>query len=308
MKKFIINTLLISLPLFVLGFGMEFLLRQIPNDYKLKNDYLKQHSNEIETLILGSSHSFYGIDPNYFTSKTFNVANVSQTLDYDYEIIKNYQDNFKNLKTIVLPISYFTLYGKLEEDTESWRVKNYTIYYGMNTSNKISDYSEVLSTQFKANLLRLGSYYVKKKSNITCNELGWGNAYTSEKAKDLNKTGINAASRHSKDITIKKSKDILDKNNFLLDSIVIWSKKRGIKIIFITPPAFESYRNNLNKPQLQIMENTIENVISKNKNCSYYNLLNDNSFIAKDYYDADHVSEIGAKKLSNIINEKVKLK
>lgn len=34
------------------------------------------------------------------------------------------------------------------------------------------------------------------------------------------------------------------------------------------------------------------------ENCTYVNMINDSTFIAKDFFDADHLSEIGAKKLS----------
>ena len=49
-----------------------------------------------------------------------------------------------------------------------------------------------------------------------------------------------------------------------------------------------------------------ENVLKLNDSI-YYNFLTDKSFIAEDYYDADHLNEIGAKKLTlkidSIINE-----
>jgi hypothetical protein len=43
------------------------------------------------------------------------------------------------------------------------------------------------------------------------------------------------------------------------------------------------------------------------KNCVYVNLLTDSSFTATDYYDAAHLNDIGAKKLSmkidSLLNE-----
>ena len=82
------KTIYISLPILVVAILMEILLRNMPNDYLFKKKYLDEHSSEIQTLILGSSHSFYGIDPAYFNSKTFNASHVSQTLNYDLEIFQ----------------------------------------------------------------------------------------------------------------------------------------------------------------------------------------------------------------------------
>ncbi len=68
MKRFVIKTIYISLPILVVAILMEILLRNTPNDYLFKKQYLDKHSSEIETLILGSSHSFYGFNPEYFVS------------------------------------------------------------------------------------------------------------------------------------------------------------------------------------------------------------------------------------------------
>jgi len=86
MKKFITKTIFLLIPIIICAICMELLLRQLPNDYKYKKEYLDAHANKIETLILGSSHSFFDLDPTYFSNITFNAGEVSQTLNYDFEI------------------------------------------------------------------------------------------------------------------------------------------------------------------------------------------------------------------------------
>ena len=99
---------------------MEALLRNIPNDYQKKRAYLETNAHEIETLILGNSHSLAGLDPSYFDTKTFNAAHVSQSLNYDLAILNKYVDRPDSLKTIILSISYFSLYETLESSLETW--------------------------------------------------------------------------------------------------------------------------------------------------------------------------------------------
>ncbi len=306
MKRFVIKTIYISLPILGVAILMEILLRNTPNDYLFKKQYLDKHSSEIETLILGSSHSFYGFNPEYFSSNTFNASHISQSLNYDFEILKKYQDEFQNLKTIVLPISYFTLFGKLEAGSESWRVKNYIIYYGLNSSNSLVDYSEVLSNRLNVNIKRIASYYVLGNSTISCTDLGWGTNYNSKNARDLAETGKTSAKRHTReDINSDKYQQIFQENIFILESIIQWSNKNKVKILLLTPPAFKTYRQNLNQEQLKITINTTSDICSKYDNCIYYNLLSDTNFVATDFYDADHLSEIGAKKISVLINERI---
>ena len=295
----------ISLPIFVVAILMEILLRSIPNDYLFKKQYLDKNSSRIETLILGSSHSFYGLNPEYFSSNTFNASHISQSLNYDFEILKKYKDKFKNLKTIILPISYFTLFGKLEAGSESWRVKNYIIYYELNSSKSLVDYSEVLSNRINVNIKRIISYYVFGESTISCTDLGWGTSYNSKNARDLAESGKTASKRHTVDINSDKYQQIFQENIFILESIIQWSNKNNIKIMLLTPPAFETYRQNLNQEQLKITINTTSDICSKYDNCIYDNLLSDTNFVATDFFDADHLSDIGAKKLSILINDRI---
>ncbi len=304
MRKFIIKTVCFSLPLLIIAIIMEILLRNIPNDYLLKKQYLDNYASEIETLILGSSHSLYGLNPEFFSSNTFNASHSSQSLDYDYKIFKKYQSEFKNLKTIVLPISYFSLYFKLETGVEPWRVKNYTLYYDINSHNIVS-YSEILSHKLSKNVKRLLSYFIFGNSAISCTNLGWSMNYNSKKAQDLLETGKTAAKRHINYINSDKNQQIFQENILILESIMQWSNKNNVKILFLTPPAFETYCQNLNLEQLNVTIKTITGICSNYNNCIYFNLLSDPNFVSEDFYDADHLSEIGAEKLSKIINKKI---
>lgn len=308
MRKFIIKTTFFLLPIIVVALSAEILLRNIPNDYSYKKEYLDKHSNEIENLILGNSHAFYGLNPDFFSNNTFNAAHISQSLNYDYEIFKKYQDNFHKLKAVVINISYNRFYSKLENGSESWRVKNYVIYYGMNVTNSTVDYFEVFSNQPKVNLKRLYYYYIKcnHDHNISCSNSGWGTSYKSENAKDLVETGKTAAKRHTRtDITSDVNTNIFNDNKQILNLIIKWCKKQDIKVLLLTPPAYKTYRQNINLEQYDITIKTANEIASQYANCIYLNLFDDANFVAKDFYDADHLSEIGAKKLSKLIDKKI---
>ena len=277
---------------------MEFSLRSIPNDYLYKKEYLDAHSNEIETLVLGSSHSYRGIDPVYFTNNCFNASYVSQSLNYDYEILRKYDNNFSNLKTVVLSISYFSLFTKMEQGPEAWRVKNYVIYYGMNTSNSIADFTEIMSNRFGANLQRLVSYYLNGERNIPCSKFGWGTPNKFENSRNLEETGKTAAQRHT-----VKDYQYLKENIFTLNSIIEFCNRHNVKLILYTPPAYVTYRQNLNKEQLRNTLKLANEIANSNENCYYLNLLEDKSFISTDFLNADHLNEVGAKKLSLLLDK-----
>ncbi len=298
MKKFLFYSAIYILPILVAIFFCEFFLRKIPNDYSFKKQYLDNNSDSIVTLFLGNSQAFYGIDPYFYNDRSFNASHISQTLDFDYKILKKYELNFTNLKNIVIPISYVSLVSKLEKSTECWRVKNYSIYYEMCTTKNISDYSEFFSNKLKYVIYKLYDYYIQDKSFITCSELGFGINYSSKNIQDLEKTGKTAAKRHTKnDSTLfaENLKTILD--------IIKYSENKNIPVYFYTPPTYKSYVKNLDAEQLNLTFNTMINIDKQYANCYYFNFLSDTAFTELDFYDADHLNEIGAKKLTMKINE-----
>ena len=299
MRKFLIKTFIFLLPIILFAVTLEVLLRKMPNDYKLKKEYLDKNADKIEVLILGSSHSFYGVNPKYLGYKSFNAGYVSQSLKYDMGIIKHYSDKMDRLKAIVLPISYFSLFSKLELGNEKWRVKNYCIYYGICT-DKIEDYFEILGSNFDINLQKINSYYFSDSYNTKSSTLGWGKNYNSDNQRNLKETGRVAAKRHT-----ASHKRYFVENVTLLESIISFCRSNDVKLILFTPPASKFYYNHLEKEQLELTTNKINEIDRNNLHVKYFNWLNENDFTSEDYFDADHLNEVGAKKLSILINEQI---
>lgn len=290
-----------SVPVLLILIILELGLRLIPDDHKLQKRYLDANSNEIETLILGSSQTFCGIDPKYFATKTYNVGYLAQTMDLDFLIINKYKDNFKSLKTIVLPISYFSLFSSLRFTSVSWRLKKYVIYHDLSVYDKLFKNYDLFNQSLNTSVQSLKSYYMDKNDPLYSDSLGWGRTFKSEYAKDLIETGKTTALLHRFDLDLEDVQIATEENQILLKQFMEWSESENIKIILLTPPVYITYRNNLDLGQLHLTIETANTIASTYKNCEYYNLMDDPSFTADDFYDANHLSEIGAKKLSNIV-------
>ena len=299
MKKFWLHILKIILPIFIFFLVLEIAIRKIPNDYQLKKSYLDKNASKINTLVLGSSHSFYGVNPKYFSKHTFNAAYVSQTLDLDEELLHRYKDKLTNLKTVIIPISYSSLFETLETDVEKWRLKNYILYYGFENKYHYTYNFETFNYDILLNIKKVIKHYVLNKSYITSSNLGWGTNFSSKNNQKFD--GKFTAKKH----TINNFK-LFDPNLKSLLKIIELCKKKKVKILYVTTPTHASYYKNVNQMQLLKTTNTINELVKKNTNCEYINLLDSEKFIATDFHDADHLNEIGAKKLSLFLDKKMR--
>jgi len=304
MKKLIIKTLLLVSPILLLGVSMEHQLRQIPNDYSYKKNYLDNHSGEIQILILGASSVYFGINPVYISDNAFNACHVSESLEWSYKIFKKYQNKLNSLDIIILQIAYPTLWFKLETDIESWRTKNYTVYYGIN-SNSLKNNFELLSNPLLVNIERLMKYYFEKKNDLACNSLGWGTGYKSEWATDLHEAAKKTALRHTVDIFSEENIIQFNENMKVLNLFSEFCKQQNISLVFLTPPVYLTYRENIDYDQSNEMVKTINNFVKEHSNCYYLNFFDNNVFVAKDFFDADHLNELGAEKLSLMVSRQI---
>jgi len=305
MKRFLIKTFLFIIPVFILIIPFEYFLQKIPNDYSYKNNYLNDNSENIQILILGASYSYNGINPEYFDYNTFNASHVSQTYDYCFKIFNKYQENFNNLDIVIFPVSYLSFYSKLSVGNEIWREKNYKIYYGLDIDNKkISNYFEILNNKLRYNLDRIINYFLKNEHDNICTPLGFiPLPFNEADTKNLEESGRNAAIRHTRDIDSKFYSNIYLENIAGFNEFINNSKNNNITVLLINIPAHYSYREHLDIKQLSKMHEAINHIVENNNNAIFLDWYDNDEFLDSDFADADHLNEIGAKKLSIMLSD-----
>lgn len=157
-----LRILFFSIPLVLLCIMLELKLRAIPNVYAYKANYVKEHGAAIKTLVFGSSHAYFGIDPYYLQLNSFSLANTSQTLDYDNLLFEKYHNSMTGLNNIIIAVSYFSLYSDLESGVEFWRSKYYKIYFKIYKIISYADNFEI-EGNLKTVTDRLYKYYILHK-------------------------------------------------------------------------------------------------------------------------------------------------
>lgn len=313
MKQFNVKFLLMIIPVLGLLVIMEVLYRQVPNDYKYKAEYLNEHAEEIETLLLGNSHNYFGLDPIYFHEfNTFNAAYIVQRTYMDLKILEKYKDQLDELKIIVIPIIPMELFFQKIEDAPFFynpSIHKYRIYYDLDIPWIYGDYFEVNSKMFMLrNMVNtLKNYYLYNQSSITSSGLGWGTNFHWTNARDLTQTGRETAWQHEQISFAKYEQDKGATYNIdILESIIDLAKEKNAMVYLYSPPIYESYRELIDDEREEYGFRLLKQIDSIHSNVFYENYYADESFVPEDFYDADHLSNLGAIKLSRIVDLRIR--
>jgi len=300
MKRFIGKTAITIIPVLIGIFFCEHFLRKIPNDYAYKNEWLTNNISSVQVLIMGSSHSYFGINPTCFSEHAFNASHVSQTLKYDYYIFNKFYNQMDSLRILILPVSYGSLvdFGP-ERGIEDWRAKYYSIYYGCEYHKFEPNYNYEIYN--KHHLKMALNSMLGKENHRACDSLGRGfTGNLEDRPKNWEESGRIAARRHT---SSKINHEIVEKNKFLIEEIINKCREKNVFVVIVTTPTYQSYWENLDTYQLNLMIEICNSYAEKHTNVKYLNLLSDERFGPDDFSDADHLNEFGAEKLSRVLND-----
>ena len=305
MKRLLIKLSIISIVVFSIVLFYEVYLSYVPTSYSFKKSLLEARLKSTEVLILGNSKSFFGINPSYLSSNALNLANVSQTLYYDEQITLKYIDQLPKLKRIIIPISYTSLGEQLFDGKENWRDYFYLKYWNIEFPElpryNIKRFSLLyLFTPITSLKLLLKDKRTSMIENIDTNGYFYvdtlGNSYAIS-----DKLGRERVAGHDADYKELRVASIMRD----LESFTKQVTQRGVKIIFITIPTYDTYNKYINRLRFDRDIEYIKQLSQKYNGCSYTNYSNDHRFVKSDFKDNDHLNFIGAKKFTEIINREL---
>lgn len=278
--------------------GFEAWMRMIPNEYSFKWKYAMRHAPEIKTLVLGSSHSFYGIDTDVFEPYALNAANESQTLEYDEYFLRSHLERFTHLERVIITVSYFSLFSHRDTGPEIWRETNYRIYWHKNGLFPLR-YNFELANPFPG--ARIIQYL--KKGRKRCSQTGTGTEFNlAHRKMDWQNTGPIAAKRH----TEIYNQTVFENNVNVLHAMVNMCLEKKVEVYIVTLPAWSTYRQHLDPEQLRRTVATCQEMAERT-GCRYFNWLADSDFGEGEFFDADHLNEIGAEKVAHRLLKQFKM-
>lgn len=258
MKRFIRNIALYALPVLIVAGVMEWVAESIPNSYTYKRDYIEHHGAQMQTLILGSSNAYDGLNPSVL-STAFNLANSSQTLEDDYRLLAKYIDSMDSLQTVILGVGYHSLGVTKEEHRRTY----YTIYMDLYPRWPISKYSfEVCNPEM---LVKKIIKYAVSRDVTRCDSLGQRVGHTKEAAESgeerWNKDVLSLVGNDSFQFSVISSQ--MEENTRYLHAIVELCNAHRVKPVIVQMPVMEEYKKMLPVEQVDLYNEVLHELDSE---------------------------------------------
>lgn len=274
----------------------EAYVRSLPNPAKTKHAYLTAHSREVRVLVLGSSHTYYGVQPDILDAKAYSAAMVSQTLRYDDYLLHHYP--FDSLRCVILPISDFTLYEDLEA-CEAWYLANrYRLYMNCDIHSRLSVYGWEC-TAFPTFCEKLKSLWQPAKMQWSTR--GQGLEYTFENRSADWDNGVARAKVN----TYTDFSGAAD-NVRHLQSIARFCAGHGARLVLVSTPMTATYFAQLSPRQEADKVRRLTAFLQQTPCAVYYDLRRDTRITDADFYDADHLNTRGARKFTTLLRDLMK--
>lgn len=249
---------------------------------KSKKFVLNSKKN-IEILIMGSSHAYTGVNPDELSYSSINLSNNNRLLINDIYIVNNFISTLPNIKAIIMPSDYFSLWNGLKDDN----YKKTKIHFDLN----VSLWDKLLHPQ----LCRF---------SCTKDGKGVGNGYHQNykkfsefdeiKKKKLVKYRIDYF--HNKMLLAGKSSMYSDLLNSLQDMMRLCNDSK-IKVLFVEYPVVSELKNKY----IDSLKNINLTDYAINNNWNVLN-LNKSNFNDSLFNDPDHLNINGSFKATKMID------
>lgn len=282
--------------------GLEIGMARMANSHTVKHRQLHALANQIDTLILGSSETYYGISPHELSGTAFNLANWSQSLYFDYELAKRVVPDLPKLKRVILLVNYMSLYYELDDHPESWRQYDYFREWGIPLRRPV-DYlnlglvSQVaLYSPHAAMEALLRGFRGDRAPHV--DDRGW------YRVPDEDRWGV-GPDQAKKRLGVHHSfmhLEYFSANAARLEQMVMYLRGRGLEVVLLTTPVWDTYRAGVHE-RLWEPTRALAGELARKHGARYLNLQAEPRLTADDFEDPDHLNADGAVHFAHILDE-----
>jgi hypothetical protein len=273
-------------------------LNQFNNIYHNKLRPYRKEIKQTKVLITGTSHCLWGINPKKLGVSAINIGEVNKPIEIDLEILKNNLDINKDLRLVIIPIDYFTLFFNGLKKGENFE-KRYYYHWGIKAHQDVVD-------NYFGHFLTCGSDVIK---NLLTGKYKTASGFT---AKNQDFSKISKAKQ--REFTAKRiagwNKQFIDssQHTFITNNLIktiLLLKNHGINCFLITCPVSTEMKKNYNPELVKIINSEIKKIVSATN--VRYEDFNSLPNFKEDYLfrDCDHLNLKGSKELTAVIKSRI---
>lgn len=309
MKKFIRYTLIFCLFWLLPGILLEIMLRRIPNPYTFKKELFNRKAGAVKTLVIGSSVADYGINPAFLGDSAYNLAISGEWFKYNLASLKQHIDRMHHLKTVLLGVCYQALWidddfqGVTPDPPNILGKAEQRIYRGISFDRNPRYGIECIQNIMTAKEKWL-KHYVAHQPTVHCDSLGFDHSDAlSERKDDWLEKWEHLIERHKANLQSADGKEVYRRNCFCVEKIARLCKEKGAHLYLVVPPTHRLYYEHVDKAQLQMMYDALQQISIKWNNVSVLDYFDDKRFEDDDFFDVNHLSDVGAEKFTRILEK-----
>ncbi len=305
MKHFLRYCAIFAIPIIIFLITLEIIVGNIPNSYSYKYNYVIKHGDGIQALAVGHSELYDGFMPESFYLPSFNLSNAAQDFIDNYYLLCELLPYMPNLKLVIMPVGYSNV--RVINNKKKMILSDRSCYYHkyMNLDYDGHVPLRYLFESFDPHKAsdKVYSYYIKHKDIVRCDSMGRRSThYLQDRKHEL---GYNKIIEGYTQKECDYHKLCIDKEDFLLKTLEMLCEK-NISIVMVSPPYYwDCAFKNINEQQRCFVKRYMDDLCSRYP-ILYFDHQSDSTFTYDDFYNETHLSEIGAKKFTEMLNRDIK--
>ena len=272
---------------FFLNFHLKKVRDPILKTFARKVAACDSKRDSLETLVLGSSHAQMGwlAGPN-----EFNLGMSYQDLYHTYHLYKRYADS-RSLKKIVVFYSVFSQGHQLIRTNDAWISATYKVV------SNVPWQDSNIATELRLDRL-IPSYRRKATTYLSSRMPDFAyNGNECSYVPVITRTAAERATAH-----FKNSRRAIDMSCFVRQ-LINDAALRNQVVYVVVPPVTQAYREAL--PDGNQIFGELTRKVQTYSNGFCFNHYGDRSFSKQDFIDWDHLSRVGAEKLTKLVKKEM---
>lgn len=286
------------------------------DEFSYQRMYLRSQIEKDEQcplVIAGLSYNQYGIDLSEFTCDAANLTTGGIDIRYSLELIELFLKTHKNVKMAMIAFAPYDAFYDMESSQRTFHrlIKDRVLY-----PNLYHEKYEVLSPLFRMFDFNKIANIIEKQNSKSLEQQSFFNdinPYPTTGGLNYDFHKLDEAEKYYNAIkTVRGNEDSCrnyEMYNTILERLLEFCEDmeaKSINVFFYTPPATKYVYEQMNPLIISKSHEMMNYVTSKFENVSYMDLFDSREFHNDDFADFEHMSASGAKKMSNILNNKYK--